>query len=88
MILESGKLNDLKLALVEAPAFLDDFRLNGVCTGLGKVRAELRTVLSLKGLSIRLFQRKQLECLLEQILRTERDLEEQFDVFLRELSMQ
>ncbi|OGB26651.1 MAG: hypothetical protein A3I66_03665 [Burkholderiales bacterium RIFCSPLOWO2_02_FULL_57_36] len=86
LILQSGDLKQLKNQLVEAPLLLDDFRLNGVCTGLGKVRAELRTVLSLKGFSIRLFQRKQLERLLEQIQYKERDLEEDFDVFLRELS--
>jgi hypothetical protein len=86
LILESGDLKILKAELASAPLLLNDFRLNGVCTGLGKVRAELRTILSLKGLSIRLFQRKQLERLLEQIQYKERDLEEDFDVFLRELS--
>jgi hypothetical protein len=86
LILESGDLKVLKTGLASAPLLLNDFRLNGVCTGLGSVRAELRTVLSLKGLSIRLFQRKQLERLLEQIQYKERDLEEDFDVFLRELS--
>lgn len=86
MILESGDIKTLKKELASSPLLLNDFRLNGVCTGLGKVRTELRTILSLKGLSLRLFQRKQLERLLEQIQYKERDLEEDFDVFLRELS--
>jgi len=86
LILESDDLKALRKELVSAPNLLGDFRLGGVCTGLGKVRAELRTILSLKGFSLRLFQRKQLERLLDQIQHKERDLEEDFDVFLRELS--
>lgn len=86
LILKSKDLKALKQDLVSAPDLLADFRLNGVCTALGNVRAELRTILSLKGLSLRLFQRKQLERLLDQIQNKERDLEEDFDVFLRELS--
>jgi hypothetical protein len=88
MILESDDLKTLKAEMAQAPMLLNDFRLNGVCTGLGKVRAELRTILSLKSLTLRLFHRKQLERLLEQIQYKERDLEEDFDRFLRDLSTQ
>ena len=72
--------------MVNAPMLLNEFRLSGVCSGLGKVRAELRTLLSMQTFSVRLFHKKQLESLLAQIQDKERDLEEDFDRFFRDLS--
>jgi hypothetical protein len=86
MILEQNDLNMLKQGLVNTPMLLNDFRLHGVCSALGKVRAELYTVLSMKRLSIGLFQRKKLEKLLAEIQNKERDLEEDFDYVFRDLS--
>ncbi len=86
IILNQNDLRKFKTLLVHSPEFLNDFRLHGVCAGLGKVRAELRTILSMKRLSIRLFYKKRLERLLEEIQHKERDLEEDFDRFFRDLS--
>jgi len=86
IILNQTDLKEFKTLLLHSPQFLDDFRLHGVCAGLGKVRAELRTILSMKRLSIRLFYKKRLERLLEEIQDKERDLEEDFDKFFRDLS--
>lgn len=86
IILKKDDLADFKKELVESPQFLDEFRLKGVCATLGKVRGELRTSMSMKRLSLRLFYKKKLENLLEQIQNKERDLEEDFDTFFRDLS--
>jgi len=86
IILKRENLGEFRQELVNSPSFLNEFRLSGVCAGLGKVRAELRTLLSMQTLAVRLFQKKQLEALLEQIQNKERDLEEDFDRFFRDLS--
>ncbi|HEX8560864.1 MAG TPA: hypothetical protein VF668_22410 [Pyrinomonadaceae bacterium] len=86
IILKKDDLKEFREALVRSPSFLNEFRLSGVCDALGNVRAELRTILNMKRFSIRLFYKKRLESLLEQIQYKERDLEEDFDKFFRELS--
>jgi len=75
-----------RTGLIELPQLLNEFHIAGVCAGLGRVRIELRTVLNIKGLSIKLFYRKRLETLLEYIQYKERDLEEDFQTFFRDLS--
>lgn len=87
MALHKNDLDELKRLMVDSPQLLNDFRLNGVCTALSKVRADLRTILDMKTFSIRLFYKKRLEVLLEQVQNKERSLEEDFDVFFRDLSM-
>jgi hypothetical protein len=86
MVLKKDDLNAFRQEMVNAPILLNEFRLRGVCAGLGKVRAELRTLLSMQTLSVQVFHKKQLEGLLAQIQDKERDLEEDFDRFLRDLS--
>jgi len=87
IILNQDNLPEFRKQLVDSPLFLNEFRLGGVCHKLGNVRAELRTILNMKRLSLRLFYKKRLESLLKQIQHKERDLEEDFDIFFRELSM-
>lgn len=86
IILTQDNLTKFKQELVNSPGFLDEFRLKGVCAALGNVRAELRTIMNMKTLSLRLFYKKRLENLLAQIQYKERDLEEDFDTFFRDLS--
>ena len=86
LILKKNNLKEFKEGLVELPQLLNEFRLNEVCSTLGKVRAELRTILSSKRFSIRLFYRRKLESLLDEIQQKERDLEEDFDELFRDLS--
>jgi hypothetical protein len=86
IILNQNNLTEFRKQLVESPRFLDEFRLTGVCATLGVVRGELRTILNMKRLSLRLFYKKRLESLLAQIQNKERDLEEDFDMFFRDLS--
>lgn len=87
IILNQSNLTKFREELVNSPHFLDEFRLNGVCATLGSVRAELRTILNMKTFSLRLFHKKQIEDLLAQIQDKERDLEEDFDTFFRNLSI-
>jgi hypothetical protein len=86
IILKRKNLAEFRQELVDAPIFLDEFRLKGVCAALGNVRAELRTILNMKTLSLRPFYKKRLEKLLDQIQYKERDLEEDFDTFFRDLN--
>lgn len=86
MILAKDDLPEFRQQLVNSPMFLNEFRLSGVCAGLGKVRAELRTLLSMQTFSVGLFRKRQLDSLLAQIQNKERDLEEDFDSFFRDLS--
>ena len=87
IIFHQDNLPEIRRQLLDSPPFLDEFRLKGVCHRLGNVRAELRTILNMKRLSLRLFYKKRLETLLEQIQYKERSLEEDFDIFFRELSL-
>ena len=88
LILKKDNLKAFKTELVELPRLMEEFKLNEVCGTLGKVRAELRTVLSSKRISIRLFYKRKLEKLLNEIQWKERDLEEDFEELFRSLSMQ
>ena len=86
LILIKHDLRRFRSGLVASPSFLDGFRLHGVCDGLAAARADLRTVLSMRRLSLRLFTTSQLQSLLDEIQYKERDLEEDFDKFFRDVS--
>lgn len=86
IILSSNNLPEFRKKLVNSPSFLTQFRLAGVCSTLGNVRAELRTILNAKTFAIGLFSRNRLKNILDQIQKKERDLEEDFDSFFRDLS--